>query len=103
MPIQILLTLGLLAALLYASVQKVMPRVILGAFACLAALGVYFVWRPDHTTVVAHWLGVGRGTDLLIYLWIVLTLIVGLNLDLKIESAREEITKLARALALASA
>lgn len=103
MPIQVILTLGLLAALIYASVQKVMPRLILLAFFGLVALGVYFVWMPDHTTVIAHWLGVARGTDLLIYLWIVLTLIVGLNLHLKIQAAREEITELVRAMALASA
>lgn len=102
MPIQILLTLVLGAALVYASVQKLMPRPVTGTFALLVAVGVYFVWMPTHTTVVAQWLGVGRGTDLLIYLWIVLTLIVGLNLHLKIQSIRAEITELARAMALAT-
>ena len=103
MPIQVLLTLGLAAALVYASVQKLMPRPVTWTFALLVAVGVYFVWMPSHTTVVAQWLGVGRGTDLLIYLWIVLTLIVGLNLHLKIQSIRAEITELARAAALAAA
>jgi hypothetical protein len=102
MPIQILLTAGLSAALLYASVQEVMPRTVRAVFALLVASGIYFVWLPDHTTILARWLGVARGTDLLIYLWILLTLIVGLNLHLKIQSAREEITELARALALAA-
>ena len=103
MPIQILLTLGLLAILLYVSVQKVMPRAMTAAFAFLVVGGVYFVWMPSHTTVVARWLGVGRGTDLLIYVWILLTLFMGVNLHLKIRSARAEITGLARAIALVSA
>ncbi|MBY0506081.1 MAG: DUF2304 domain-containing protein [Bryobacteraceae bacterium] len=37
----------------------------------LMLLGVYFVALPDHTTAVAHFLGVGRGTDLLLYLSLV--------------------------------
>ena len=103
MPIQFLLTLGLLASLLYASVQRVVPRVINLSFATVVAVAIYFVWLPDHTTIVARLLGVARGTDLLIYIWILLTLFVGLNLRLKIRAAREEITELTRAMALASA
>jgi len=103
MPIQILLTLGLLGALVYASVQQVAPRPVTLAFAAVVILGVYFVWMPDHTTVIAQWLGVARGTDLLIYIWILISIFVGVNLHLKIRSARAEITELARAMALASA
>lgn len=102
MPIQVILTLGLLAALIYASAQRLVPRAVTLAFVFIVAVGIYFVWLPDHATVVAQWLGVGRGTDLLIYLWILLTLIVGVNLHLKIRAAREEITKLTRAIALAT-
>ncbi|AWV47185.1 DUF2304 domain-containing protein [Mycobacterium leprae] len=29
--------------------------------------GVYAVLRPNDTTVVAHWFGVCRGTDLMLY------------------------------------
>ena len=29
--------------------------------------GIYAVLRPDDTTVVAHWFGVRRGTDLMLY------------------------------------
>ena len=102
MPIQFLLTLGLLASLWYASAQRVAPRAITLAFAAVVAVGIYFVWLPDHTTVVAGWLGVARGTDLLIYVWIVITLFVGVNLHLKIHALRNNITELARAVALAS-
>lgn len=30
-------------------------------------VGAALVYRPDALTVVAHWLGIGRGTDLLLY------------------------------------
>ncbi len=103
MPIQLLLTLGLLASLWYASTQRVAPRAATLAFTAIVAVGIYFVWLPDHATVVAGWLGVGRGTDLLIYLWILITLFVGVNLHLKIQAVRENITELTRAVALASA
>lgn len=102
MPIQILLTLGLLGVLVYASVQRITPRVFTVAFATLVVVGIYFVWMPDDTTIIAQWLGVARGTDLLIYVWILISIFVGVNLHLKIRSARDEITELTRALALAA-
>ena len=102
-PIQILLSVGLVGLLAYTAIQRVAPRVVKLSFYILALLGLYFVWVPDHTTAIANLLGVGRGTDLLIYLWIVLSLAIGLNLHLKVRAARRDITELARALALRTA
>jgi hypothetical protein len=102
MPIQLLLSAGLLGVLAYVYVQRAAPRVVKLGITTMVGIGVYFVWMPDHTTIVANWLGVARGTDLMIYLWIVLTLGFGLNLNFKIRSARREITLLTRAMALES-
>ena len=102
MPIQIFLTIGLLGVLFYALVQTVVPRTFTVAFATLIVVGIYFVWMPDDTTIIAQWLGVARGTDLLVYFWILISAFVGVNLHFKIRSAREEITELTRALALAT-
>jgi hypothetical protein len=102
MPIQLVLTAGLTAVLAYVFVQRAAPRIVKLATMAIALVGIYFVWMPGHTTIVANWLGVGRGTDLLIYLWIVLSLAFGLNLNFKVRAARREITELTRALALAS-
>ena len=33
--------------------------------------GIYAILRPDDTTVVANWLGVARGTDLMEYVLII--------------------------------
>jgi len=102
MPIKLVLTAGLGGVLAYVTVQRAAPRIVKLGTMTIAVVGIYFVWMPDHTTVVANWLGVGRGTDLLIYLWIVLSLAFGLNLNFKVRAARREITELTRALALSS-
>jgi len=65
--------------------------------------GLYFVWIPSHSTRVAEFIGVGRGVDLIMYLWVCISLIVLLNLHLKLRSQLELITALARAIALANA
>lgn len=103
MPIKLALTFGLSMLLVYTLIQEVAPKLLKIAIFSFVLAGIYFVWLPDHATVVANWLGVGRGTDLVIYLWIVLSFAIGLNLHFKIRSAREEITELTRALAMLSA
>lgn len=71
----------------------------LTVLATLAA-GAYFVWQPDHANAVARVLGVGRGADLLMYLWVVITFSVMLLLYLKIIGMSRMLTQLARQLAL---
>lgn len=103
MPIKLILTAGLSVLLAYTLVQRSAPRVVKPLMVVILGAGVYFVWFPDQTTALAGWLGVGRGTDLLMYLWILATLGVALNLSFKIRSTRREITELARAVALLTA
>jgi hypothetical protein len=51
---------------------------------------------------VAEFVGVGRGADLVLYLWVCISLIVLLNLHLKLRAQHELITKLARSIAMAN-
>ena len=102
MPIKLVLTAGLAVLWVYALVQRVAPRSVRLGTAVAVALGVYFVWFPEQTTLLANRLGVGRGTDLLIYVWILLSFAIGLNLSFKVRALRREITDLARAIALAT-
>jgi hypothetical protein len=102
MPIKVVLTLALAVLWVYALVQRVAPRSVRVGTAVVVMMGVYFVWLPDHTTLLANWLGVGRGTDLVIYVWILLSFAVGLNLSFKIRALRREITDLTRAIAVAT-
>jgi hypothetical protein len=37
---------------------------------------LYFVWVPSHATRLAEFVGIGRGVDLNIYIWIVISLLL---------------------------
>ncbi len=65
--------------------------------------GIYAVLRPDDTTVVAHWLGVGRGTDLMLYLLVVAFAFTTLSTYLHFRDVELRYTRLARAIALEGA
>ena len=100
---QALLTLLLVAVLLYAwSQYRTAPAIGLIAVA-IAIVGLYFVWLPTHATALAAWMGIGRGVDLILYTWVAFSLIALLNLHLKIRAQMEVITALARSIALANA
>ena len=66
--IQSLLIGGMLLLAILAS--RAVGTQIVNRLAMLALLlcGLFFVAMPDRTTAIAHFLGVGRGTDLLLYL-----------------------------------
>jgi hypothetical protein len=68
-----------------------------------ALAGFYFVWVPDDSTRLAEFVGIGRGVDLILYTWVGISLIVILNLHLKLRKQLEMITLLARSIALAGA
>ena len=65
--------------------------------------GVYAVLRPNDTTVVAHWLGVDRGTDLMLYALIVAFGFSTLNTYLRFKDLELRYARLARAIALEGA
>jgi len=69
----------------------------------VAGAGIYFVWVPEHSTQLAELVGIGRGVDLILYIWVCISLIVLLNLHLKLLTQTELITTLARKIAIADA
>jgi hypothetical protein len=69
----------------------------------VAAGGLYFVWWPEHATMLAALVGIGRGVDLILYVWVVISMVVLLNLHLKLRAQLELITVLARRIAIANA
>ena len=100
---QLLLTGMLFAIFLYASMTY-REAPIIGLLSTSAALcGLYFVWLPTHATRLAALVGIGRGVDLILYTWVVISLIILLNLHLKLRAQMELITLLARKIALAEA
>ena len=69
----------------------------------LGATGVCFVLRPETTNRIAHALGVGRGVDLIMYIFLVTTLYALLQLHVRTRALDSQVTELARALAIANA
>jgi hypothetical protein len=100
---QLLLSAMLFAILLYASMTYRQAPII-GFLAVVAAFGgLYFVWVPSHATRLAGLVGISRGVDLILYTWVVISLIMLLNLHLKLRSQMELITLLARKIAIEDA
>ncbi|UGY25411.1 DUF2304 domain-containing protein [Bradyrhizobium septentrionale] len=97
---QLLLTALLTLVLVYAwSAHRTVP--IIGLLASSAALaGLYFVWMQEHATALAALVGIGRGSDLIVYIWVVISLLIMLNLHLKLRLQLDMITRLARAVAI---
>jgi small membrane protein len=69
-------------------------------FMLFVLAGVYAVLRPNDTTVVAHWLGVARGTDLMLYALIIAFSFSTLSTYLKFKDLEVRYAQLARAVAL---
>jgi hypothetical protein len=69
----------------------------------LLAMGVLFVTNPDLTTRIARSVGVGRGTDLLLYLFCLASITVFLKLYKKNRTVEEKLTEVARQVALLGA
>jgi small membrane protein len=73
-----------------------------GFFAFLL-FSAYAVMRPDDVTWVAQLVGVGRGTDLLLYMLVVAFAFAVLNFNLRLRDKEQRLTDLARATALRDA
>ncbi len=100
---QFILTILLAGILLYAWTEYRRSPVVALLTLFVATAGLYFVWVPDHSTQLAELVGIGRGVDLILYTWVCISLIVLLNLHLKLRTQMELITTLARKVALADA
>jgi hypothetical protein len=102
MIIQFVLSAGLLVCLVYAFLQKERSVFMSGAITLVSVVGCIFVWMPSLSSDIAGMLGVGRGADLILYCWVVLTLFIAFNLHLKLNAQTEAMTELVRAIALSN-
>ena len=99
---QAILSLLLSGVLVYAWAEHRRSPVVASLSVAVSLAGLFFVWVPSESTRVAEFVGIGRGADLILYLWVCISLIVLLNLHLKLRTQQDMITKLARAIALAN-
>jgi hypothetical protein len=98
---QVVLSVLLAGILLYAWTEYRRSPVVALLSVLVTSAGLYFVWFPTHSTRLAELVGIGRGVDLILYTWVCISLIVLLNLHLKLRTQMELITTLARKVALA--
>jgi small membrane protein len=70
------------------------------AFFAFVVANVYAVLRPQDVTWVANRLGVGRGTDLVLYLLVVAMAFMTLNTFMRFRSLEKKLTDLARTVAV---
>lgn len=103
MIIQILLTVGLLFIGLYGYAQKRRSLPLCIVICVSVVIAMYFVWAPAHANAVAHVIGVGRGADLVFYCWTLISLLLLVNLQVRLLKTREQITMLARRIAIVEA
>ena len=97
---QAILSILLVGVFVYAGNERRRSPAVAWASIVAAGTGLYFTWMPEHATRFAQWAGVGRGVDLVLYAWVCITLIVLLNLHLKLRTQMELVTVLARTIAL---
>lgn len=97
---KICLTTFLGIGLLYVRTQADTSRLIRYTLYLIVASGMYFVWHPNHSTIIANFLGIGRGADLIFYTWMMFSAGVLLNIHLKLRKTLKEFTNLTRYIAL---
>ncbi len=100
---QLFLSALLLGILLYSWLQYRRSPVVALAAVIAVCGGLFFVWFPSYATALAEFVGIGRGVDLVMYVWVVISLLIVLNLHLKLRSQMELITELAREIAVLKA
>ncbi|HST44764.1 MAG TPA: DUF2304 domain-containing protein [Luteimonas sp.] len=99
--IQLLLTGALALVMLFAFREWRVSRAVGLALFLIAACGITFVWLPGSANAFARVLGVGRGADLVLYVYCVVSFLLILNMSLKIRTQHEVMTELARRIAIA--
>lgn len=96
----IALAAGLAVRFLPGERSLALKRIFAILFVVAAVLAIIF---PNALTAVAHFLGVGRGTDLLLYIFIVMVLLFAVAVVRAKARSDARVTQLARAVALMEA
>jgi hypothetical protein len=103
MVFQLIVSTLLCALIIYALLQKKDFPLVGRAMPLVALLGIYMVWFPERTSEAATWVGIGRGVDLMMYIWILASGLILLVLHLKLVTYERKLTELARQMAIAAA
>ena len=104
--IQVLLITAVIALLVYLLRSRTNAKAkawVKVGYVLFVIAAIYAILRPDDTTVVANWLGVDRGTDLLFYAMVIAFVFTTLSTYLRFKELELRYARLARAVALQSA
>lgn len=100
MTIQFFLSVLLAATAVLVGSQGTTSRLLRAIVLLVIAFGAFLVWFPGITDRFAELFGVGRGADLVLYLWVVITLALIVFLYLRLAALSRKLTQLTRAVAL---
>ena len=98
--IQLVLTFALVLVGLFALREWRVSRLVGLGLLAVSIIGAVFVWIPSAANATARQLGVGRGADLVLYLYCAASFLLILNLSLKLRTQHETLTRLARYVAI---
>ena len=93
----------LLFCALYGWRQRALSPIVGFLTPLTCALGIALVIRPDWSSAVAKSLGVGRGADLILYVWTAISILVLANIHFRLRAYHSMITVLTRELAILTA
>ncbi len=82
--------------------RRVSPTIGL-AMPLISLLGIALVVQPQWAQLAAHLLGIGRGADLILYMWTVVSLLLLANLHFRMRAQSALLTTLTRELAILEA
>ena len=100
MMIQPIITLILLGILFFTLIQSRGGRILRSMMSVSVVIGIVLTWMPGLSNTIAHFLGVGRGADLIFYIWILVSMLGLASLYFSFNRNNKQITELTRALAL---
>ncbi|MBI3692408.1 MAG: DUF2304 domain-containing protein [Mycolicibacterium aromaticivorans] len=104
--IQVLLIAAVIALLVYLLRSRTNAKAkawVKVGYVLFVVLAVYAILRPDDTTVLANFLGVRRGADLITYALIIAFVFTTLSTYLRFKELELKYARLARAVALEGA
>lgn len=104
--IQVLLIAAVVALLVYLLRSRTNAKAkawVKVGYVVFVVAAIYAILRPDDTTVVANWLGVDRGADLLSYALFIAFVFTTLSTYLRFKELELRYARLARAVALQNA
>lgn len=95
-PIQLILIPILVIVLLFFTPKLKRSALLQGLFVTVILVLMLFVAVPDWSTIVANFLGIGRGVDLIMYLGLLSLGVLGLLLFIRMRKLEEKLVELVR-------